>query len=323
MANTSSRTLRLLSLLQTHRHWAGVELADRLGISERTLRRDVDRLRDLGYPVQASRGTDGGYQLAPGAVLPPLLLDDEEAVALAVGMGDAAQSGIAGIEEAAVRALTKVVQVLPPRLRTRVNALRAMTVSPSSSGPVVPAEVLTLIAQACRDEERLRFRYTARGGPDTDREVEPHRVVALGGRWYLVAYDLTRHDWRSFRLDRLAEPHRTGARFRPRPLPADDPAAFVRAASGAPAPHTVTAYVHASADHVRRIVGQWGTIEPVNAGHCRLTMVSTSLDWPTQALGNVGADFDILGPPEFADHLRDWGTRFLRAAQQMQPRATS
>jgi predicted DNA-binding transcriptional regulator YafY len=323
MANTSSRTLSLLSLLQARRRWSGSDLAGRLGVSERTLRRDVDRLRELGYPVRAGRGTDGGYQLAPGAVLPPLLLDEEEGVALAVAMGHAAQSGIAGIEDAAVRALTKVVQVLPPRLGARANALRAMTVSPTTAGPVVPAEVLTVIAQSCRDEERLRFRYTARGGPDTDREVEPHRLVALGGRWYLVAYDLTRHDWRSFRLDRLAEPRSTGVRFRPRPLPAADAAQFVRSATGAPAGHTVHALVHAPADQVRRAVGQWGTIEPIDAERCRLTMVSTSLDWPTQALGNIGADFEVLGPPEFTDHLRDWGTRFLRAVEAPAPRVGS
>jgi predicted DNA-binding transcriptional regulator YafY len=315
VANTSSRTLRLLSLLQTHRHWSGAGLAARLGISERTLRRDVDRLRELGYPVHASRGTDGGYQLAPGAVLPPLLLDDEEGVALAVGMGDATQSGIAGIEEAAMRALTKVVQVLSPRLRARVNALRAMTISPAAAGPVVPAEVLTVIAQACRDEERLRFQYSARGGPDTEREVEPHRLVALGGRWYLVAYDLIRHDWRSFRLDRLTDPRSAGTRFRPRPIPTGDAAQFVRTSTGAPSGHAVQALVHAPAEHVRRVVGQWGTIESIDSQRCRLTMISTSLDWPTQALGNVGAEFEVLSPPEFADHLREWATRFLRAAQ--------
>jgi predicted DNA-binding transcriptional regulator YafY len=270
---------------------------------------------ELGYPVHASRGTDGGYQLAPGAVLPPLLLDDEEGVALAVGMGDATQSGIAGIDDAAVRALTKVVQVLPPRLRAQVNALRAMTISPMTAGPVVPAEVLTSIAQACRDKERLRFRYTARRGPDTEREVEPHRLVPLGGRWYLVAYDLTRHDWRSFRLDRLTNPRSTGVRFRPRPLPADDAAQFVHTATGAPSGHTVQALVYAPAEHVRQAVGQWGTIEPIDSRRCQLTMVSTSLDWPTQALGNIGAEFEVLSPPEFTDHLRDWGTRFLRAAQ--------
>lgn len=314
MANTSSRTLRLLSLLQTHRHWSGADLADRLAVSERTLRRDIDRLRELGYPVHAARGTDGGYQLAPGAVLPPLLLDDEEAVALAVGMADAAQSGVAGVEEAAVRALTKVVQVLPPRLRARVNALRAMTVSPTAAGPAVPAEVLTAVAQACRDEERLHFHYTARGAEQTEREVEPHRLVTQGGRWYLVAYDLTRHDWRSFRLDRLTEPRATGTRFRPRRLPTEDVAEFVRTSTGTPAPYTVHALIHAPADQVRKSVGQWGAIEPVGPDSCRLTMVSTSLDWPTQALGNTGADFEVLGPPELAEHLRTWGTRFLRAA---------
>lgn len=316
MANTSSRTLRLLSLLQTHRQWSGADLADRLAVSERTLRRDVDRLRELGYPVHAARGTDGGYQLAPGAVLPPLLLDDEEAVALAVGMGDAAQSGIAGLEDAAVRALTKVVQVLPPRLRARVNALRAMTVSPTSTGPIVPAEVLTVVAQACRDQERLHIRYTARGAESTEREIEPHRLVTQGGRWYLVAYDLTRHDWRSFRLDRLIGPRTTGTPFRPRPLPTEDASEFVRTSTGAPAPLTVQALVHAPADHVRKTVGQWGTIEPDGPHSCHLTMVSTSLDWPTQALGNIGADFEVIGPPEFTELLRAWGTRFLRAATE-------
>ncbi|WP_410637117.1 helix-turn-helix transcriptional regulator [Amycolatopsis sp. lyj-346] len=314
MANTSSRALRLLSLLQTHRHWTGPDLADRLDVSERTLRRDIDRLRELGYPVQASRGTDGGYQLAPGAVLPPLLLDDEEAVALAVGMGDAAQSGIGGIEEAAVRALTKVVQVLPPRLRARVDALRAMTVSPASAGPIVAAGVLTAVAQACRDEERLRFGYAARGAAPTEREVEPHRLVAQGGRWYLVAYDLTRHDWRSFRLDRLTDPRPTGARFLPRKLPAEDAAAFVHTSVGAPAAHTVRVLVHAPEARVRQMVGQWGTVEPAGEDRCHLTMISTSLDWPTQALGNVGADFEVLGPPEFTAHLLEWGTRFMRAS---------
>ncbi|MEU8319572.1 YafY family protein [Nonomuraea sp. NPDC048881] len=319
MANTSSRTLTLLSLLQTHRHWPGADLAERLGVSERTLRRDVDRLRELGYPVHASRGTDGGYQLAPGAVLPPLLLDDEEGVALAVGMGDAAQSGIAGLEEAAVRALTKVVQVLPSRLRARVNALRAMTVSAASAGPVIPAEVLTMIAQSCRDQERLRFDYVARAGARTEREVEPHRLVALGGRWYLVAYDLTRHDWRSFRLDRLAQPRNAGASFLPRPLPGGDAAAFVRTAAQVPAAKTVVALVHAPAEQVRRRAGQWGEIEPVAPDRCRLTMTSTSLDWPTQALGNIGAEFEVLESPEFVDHLRDWGTRFLHAVDRSSP----
>src|SRR5918997_849018 len=190
MANTSSRTLRLLSLLQTHRYWPGPELADRLEVSVRTLRRDIDRLRELGYPVEASRGVDGGYQLAAGAALPPLVLDDEEAVALAVGLQTAAQGGVAGIAESSVRALTKVVQVMPPRLRRRVDALRAMTVPVTWGGraPSTDPGVLTALAQACRDTERLEFGYTARSGERTDRHAEPLRLVSLGRRWDLLAH---------------------------------------------------------------------------------------------------------------------------------------
>ena len=199
MANTSSRTLRLLSLLQTHRYWPGPELAARLDVSVRTLRRDIDRLRELGYPVEASRGVDGGYQLAAGAALPPLVLDDEEAVALAVGLQAAAQGGVAGIAESSVRALAKVVQVMPPRLRRRVDALRAMTVPLTwySTAPSTDPAVLTALAQACRDTERLEFGYTSAAGERSDRHVEPLRLVSLGRRWYLVAYDLVRHDWRT------------------------------------------------------------------------------------------------------------------------------
>src|SRR6187399_1238233 len=219
MANTSSRTLRLLSLLQTHRFWPGAELAGRLGVSARTLRRDVDRLRELGYPVEATRGVDGGYRLAAGAALPPLVVDDDEAVALVVGLQAAAQDAVDGINESAVRVLAKVTQVMPVRLRRRVEALRAMTIPARWSPPDgrgLDAGALTTVALACRDSERLRFGYTAAGGQRTDRHVEPHRLVALGRRWYLVAYDLVRHDWRSFRADRLSAPHGTGARFRPR-----------------------------------------------------------------------------------------------------------
>lgn len=318
MANTGSRTLRLLSLLQTHRFWPGAVLADRLDVSVRTLRRDVDRLRELGYPVEASRGVDGGYQLAAGAVLPPLVVDDEEAVALAVGMQAAAQGAVAGIEESAVRALTKVVQVMPPRLRRRVDALRAVTVPPvwgGGSGPAVDPVVLIAVAQACRDTERLHFGYTAAGGGHTDRHVEPHRLVPLGRRWYLVAYDLARHDWRSFRLDRLTDPAATGARFRTRELPAEDAAAFVRAGlTNLPAPYAVEVRVAAPAATVRQRVGRWCTVEEVDADSCLLRMTSDSLDWPAMTLGVAGAEFEVLSPPEFADHLRDWGGRFSRAA---------
>jgi predicted DNA-binding transcriptional regulator YafY len=319
MANTSSRTLRLLSLLQTHRYWPGLELAERLGTSVRTLRRDVDRLRELGYPVAAQRGVDGGYQLAAGAAMPPLLLDDEEAVALVIGLRAAAQGAIAGIEDASVRALAKVQQVMPPRLRRQVDALRAATVPAVwSSGPTIDPEALTSVAQACRDEERIRFAYTAQSGEQTARHVEPYRLVSLGRRWYLVAYDLVRQDWRIFRLDRLERARSTGLRFAPRELPATDAAAYVRASLGgvAATSHTVEVLVFAPAATVRPQVGQWATVEEVDAQRCQLRMVTDNLDWPAHALGSLAADFEVLRPPQMVEHIREWGARFTRATAQ-------
>lgn len=318
MSSTSSRTLRLLSLFQAHRYWSGAELADRLKVSERTLRRDVDRLRELGYPVEAHRGIDGGYELAAGAALPPLAVDDDEAVAVAIGLRAAAQGSVAGIEESAIRALTKIVQVMPPRLRRRVDALNAVTVPAVwGAGPSIDAEVLTAIAQACRDEERMRFSYTAHTGEMTDRHVEPHRLVSLGQRWYLVAYDLSRHDWRSFRLDRLQDPRGTGSRFRPRALPARDAAAFVRdGIENAPAMHTIEAVVHAPAAAVRAALGRWGSIDEIDDERCRLRMTADSLNWPALALGSVGAEFEVVGPPELVEHIREWGARFRRATSR-------
>jgi predicted DNA-binding transcriptional regulator YafY len=317
MANTSTRTLRLLSLLQARRYWPGAELARRLEVSPRTLRRDIDRLRELGYPVEAQRGVDGGYQLAAGRALPPLVVDDEEAVALAVGLQAAAQGAVEGIAESSVRALAKVVQVMPARLRRRVEALGAMTV-PASWGNTARASVdprlLTTVALACRDSERLRFSYTSAGGQRTARHVEPHRLVLLGHRWYLVGYDLARQGWRSFRLDRLTEPQGTGARFRPRELPAADAAAFVRAGiDTVRAAYDVEVIVEAPAAAVRERIGQWSTVEDIDAGRCRVRMTADSLDWPTMALGAVGADFRVAGPPELLDRLHDWGRRFSRA----------
>ena len=316
MANTSSRTLRLLSLLQTHRYWPGNELAERLEVSVRTLRRDVDRLRELGYPVDAQRGIDGGYQLAAGAALPPLLLDDEEAVALAIGLRTAAQGAVAGIEEASIRALTKVQQVMPPKLRRRVDALREATVPAVwGSGPSIDAGVLTSVAQACRDEERLRFSYTAQSGEQTHRHVEPHKLVSIGRRWYLVAYDLARQDWRSFRLDRLDGPRSTAMRFVQRELPAKDAAAFVKASFGnlSVTSHACEALVHAPAATVRTMVGRWATVEELDEQSCRLRMTVDNLDWPTLALGSVGAEFEVLRPPELVEHIREWAARFTRS----------
>ncbi|MEV6373798.1 helix-turn-helix transcriptional regulator [Micromonospora musae] len=317
MANTSTRTLRLLSLLQSHRYWPGEQLAERLGISVRTLRRDIDRLRELGYPVESQRGVDGGYQLTAGAALPPLVVDDEEAVALAVGLQAAAQSAVEGLAESSVRVLAKVVQVMPARLRRQVEALRAMTLPAAWDGPTraeVDPGMLTAVALACRDSEHLRFSYTAADGQHTDRQVEPHRLVSLGRRWYLVAYDLTRHQWRSFRVDRLTAPHSTGSRFRPRDLPAADAAEYVRTSLGnMPHPYRVEALVDAPAAAVRSRIGRWSRVEEVDAEHCRVFMTADSLDWPAMALGTLDADFRVLDPPELLELLRNWAARFNRA----------
>jgi predicted DNA-binding transcriptional regulator YafY len=316
MANTSSRTLQLLSLLQTHRYWPGEELADRLDVSLRTLRRDVERLRELGYPVDAQRGVDGGYQLAPGASLPPLVLDDEEAVALAVGLLAAAQSPVAGIAESSVRALSKVIQVMPKRLRRRIDALGAMT-EQAGWGPLVAAfdsETLTTIAQSCRDGEHIDFGYLRADEVASQRHVEPHRLVSLGRRWYLVAYDLERADWRTFRLDRLSDPHPTGTRFAPRRLPADDAAAFVRAGiSQAPRSITASALVLAPAATVRTVIGRWADVEEETDASCRVRIRADSLDWVAFALLATETEFRVEGPPELVDHLRVWAAHLTRA----------
>jgi len=229
-----------------------------------------------------------------------------------------AQGAIAGIEDASVRALAKVQQVMPPRLRRRVEALRAATVPAVwSSGPTIDPEALTAVAQACRDEERIRFAYTAQSGEETARHVEPYRLVSLGRRWYLVAYDLVRLDWRIFRLDRLEKARSTALRFSPRELPAEDAAAYVRASLGhvSVTAHTVEVLVHAPATTVRPMVGQWATIEEIDEQRCHMRMTADNLDWPAHALGSLGAEFEVLGPPEMVAHLREWGARFIRGTE--------
>lgn len=309
--------LRLLSLLQTHRYWSGIELAERLDVSLRTLRRDVDRLRELGYPVYATRGVAGGYQLQAGAALPPLLLDDDEAVAIAVSLRTAAGGVVSGLEETSVRALSKIVQVMPPRLRRRVDAVQEFTVPAMFTGPTVDAAALSTLAQACRDDERLEFGYTRRDGESAARTVEPHRLVLLGRRWYLVAWDLARHDWRSFRVDRLSEPRSTGVRFRQRELPAGDAAEFVLAGiDSARTQYEVAVTVFAPAEAVTRVTGRWAEVQSVDADSCRLEMRVDTLDWPAMLLGALGAEFDVVAPPELTDHLRRIGERFTRSTTQ-------
>ena len=308
MANTSARMLRLLSLLQTHRYWPGAELAGRLEVSPRTLRRDVDRLREIGYPVDASRGVAGGYQLQAGAAVPPLLLDDDEAVAIAVGLRTAAAGSVAGFEETSVRALAKVIQLLPPRLRRRIDALREVS-TPGwfGGGPALDATVLTTVALACRGEERLRFDYTPRDAPAAARLVEPHRLVSLGHRWYLIAWDLDRADWRSFRLDRLAAPVATGAHFRPREIPGGDPVLWLRSRIAGISPkYAVSVLLEAAPEQVSAVVGQWGTVEPApgEPAKCRLRMTVDDLAWPIMVLVTVDAPFTVEAPPELRDRAR-------------------
>jgi len=316
MANTSGRMLRLLSLLQTHRYWPGTELAERLEVSPRTLRRDVDRLRELGYPVDAARGVAGGYQLQAGAAVPPLLLDDEEAVAIAVGLRTAAAGAVAGLEETSVRALAKVIQLLPPRLRKRIDALQSVT-SPGTfgGGPTVDANALTTIAMACRGEERLRFDYAPRDGAIAGRQVEPHRLVSLGRRWYLAAWDLDRGDWRSFRVDRLTNPALTGARFRPREIPGGDPVEWMRSRLAAiPSRYEVSIRIALPAEKVKATVGQWGAVEPLTADESRLRMSVDDLSWPVWVLGALGADFTIESPEELHAKVRATAEVLLRGA---------
>jgi predicted DNA-binding transcriptional regulator YafY len=277
----TARTLRLLSLLQTHRFWPGAELADRLEVSARTLRRDIDRLRALGYPVDATPGVAGGYRLAAGAHLPPLLLDDDEAVAIAVGLRAAAGAAVDGIEDTTVRALAKLEQVLPDRLRRRVNAVHSnvAVLRWDGDGPTVDAEALAVLAQACRDREEVRFDYRRRDGEETRRLVQPHQLVSAGRRWYLVAWDKRRGDWRTFRVDRLREPRLAGPRFAPRPLPAADAAAFVaQSLQAAPRDHEAGVVVHVPAERLEA-VARWfqADLEAVDDQTCRLHLRSESL----------------------------------------------
>ena len=313
---TSSRLLTLLSLLQTRRDWAGQELADRLDVSGRTVRRDVDRLRELGYPVESLTGPAGGYRLAAGTALPPLLLDDDEAIAIAVGLRTAARASVTGIEETSVRALVKLEQVLPSHLRRRVQALGAATMTlERGGGPTADPQVLTLIAAACRDHERLRFGYEGRDGAKTRREVEPHSLVNVGRRWYLVAWDCGRKDWRTFRIDRLSRPH-AGVRFRPRDLPAEDAAAYVsQALSARPNRYEARLTLHASADELtKRLPRYWGPFEPLADDRCEYRTGDDNLEWLAARITMLGVDFEVHEPPELIAHLQALSERFARAA---------
>ncbi|MEU5583152.1 YafY family protein [Streptomyces huasconensis] len=328
MLETSARLLRLLSLLQAHRDWSGADLADRLGVTPRTVRRDVDRLRELGYPVNASPGTGGGYQLGAGAELPPLLLDDDEAVAVAVGLRTAAGQGIEGIGETSVRALTKLEQVLPGRLRRRVSALNAFTVpllrAPQQQG-LDPA-LLTELAGVCRDSERLRFDYRDHGGGSTRRAVEPHRLVCTERRWYLVAWDLEREDWRTFRVDRLTPRPPHGPRFAPRTPPADDLAAYVAkgVSTRAYAAQAVVRLLVPLEEAAERISPADGTLEAETERSCLLRTGAASLDVMVFHVMFMGLEFEVVEPAGLTDRIRasrDLLSRALERGERSEPGA--
>jgi predicted DNA-binding transcriptional regulator YafY len=310
---TTARTLRLLDLLQSRPVWSGTELADRLGVTTRSVRRDVDRLRDLGYPVRATHGAGGGYQLGAGRRLPPLLLDDDEAVAVAVCLRLAAGGTIEGLGEAAVRTLAKLDQVLPARLRSQVEAIHEATVTLDAGTPPVDGRTLLLLARACRETERVTVTYAGPRG-EGERRLEPYRLVATGRRWYLLAWDLDREDWRTFRLDRMTEPATSGWRFRPREAP--DAADFVRRAI------TVGAYDQVARVRIeapRSTVEQHlppsvGTVTADGRSHCILEAGGQQLDRMALHLALLPWPMTVLDPPELRDVMREQAGRILRAA---------
>jgi predicted DNA-binding transcriptional regulator YafY len=315
VSETSSRLLELLSLLQARRDWPGGELADRLEVSGRTVRRDMERLRALGYPVESLSGPAGGYRLRAGTAMPPLLLDEDEAIAIAVGLRTAARASVAGIEETSIRALVKLEQVLPTHLRRRGGALGSAPVAPPLSGPTVDPQHLTVIAAACRDFECLRFTYRSREGIDSRRDVEPHSLVNMGRRWYLVAWDRERGDWRTFRVDRLDRPAAAGRKFAARKLPVKDASAYVqRSIAGAPTRFEADVTVHApAAEMKRRFPPHWGTFEPIDDHTCAYRARDDDLAWLAMRIAMLGVDVDVHAPPALVEHLRALAERLERA----------
>ncbi|WP_063735650.1 helix-turn-helix transcriptional regulator [Streptomyces sp. RTd22] len=310
---TTERVLRLLALLQRRASWTAAELSAELGVTDRSVRRDVERLRALGYPVHAAPGVGGGYQLGAGTRLPPLLLDDEEAIATAVSLRLASGGTVAGAGEAALRALAKLDQVMPPRLRAEVRAVHGATETLVGPGVEIDAELLVTLARACRDAVRVRFRYAARGGDERERTVEPVRMVTTGRRWYLMAWDTDRDDWRTFRLDRMREATATTWRFRPREHP--DPVAYVQqSVTGAPYRYVARVRLHAPPARVRELVPpQAGRVEDDGDGWCVLVAGGDDLDWLAVHVARLGFDAQILDPPE----LREAATRLAHRIASM------
>lgn len=317
MAGTA-RTLELLSVLASRPSWGGGELAHRMGVSPRTLRRDITVLQELGYPITAARGAAGGYRLAPGAVLPPLVMTDEEAVAIVLALSEAAAGSRAHQARWAVSALAKIVAALPSRLRARIEALDAVTsVHTAFSSASVDVAILTGVAMAAREGRTLEIGYEDRGGRVTRREIQPHDLVTSEGRIYLIAYDLLRQDWRSFRLDRVVSAHPTGQSFARRALPHGGPVEFLREGlTEAISPHRVRATVHAPASEVAPALAEYATVTPAGPDRCEVTMAADRLDWVAFGLGSLGAPFEVHGPPEVRRYLRAWGRRLVDATDE-------
>ncbi|MGW0520745.1 helix-turn-helix transcriptional regulator [Crossiella sp. NPDC003009] len=320
---TTERVLRLLELLQRRPSWTATELAAELGVTGRSIRRDVERLRAVGYPVHATSGVGGGYQLGAGTRLPPLLFNDEEAIATAVSLRLAAGGTVAGAGEAALRALAKLDQVMPPRLRAEVHAVQQATDLLLGPGIEIDAELLMTLARACRDAVRVRFRYAARGGAEAERTVEPVRLVATQRRWYLMAWDTGRADWRTFRLDRMRELTATTWRFRPREHP--DPAAYVQhSVAEAPYRHVARVRVHAPAGRIRELVPpQVGRVEEDGDGCCVLVVGGVDLDWIAVHVARLGFPAEVLEPPELRAAMGRLATRLAAMAGGDRPAAGS
>lgn len=315
MVRTSARLLRLLTLLQSRGFWSGAELAERLEVTERTVRRDVDRLRSLGYPVNSSVGVAGGYQLGAGASLPPLHLDDDEALAVSIGLRTAAVGAVVGVEQAALRAMAKLEQVLPKKLRRRIAALHDSVAPMYIEAPRVRPEVLSALAAACRNHQQASFRYADGRGRTTQRATEPYGVVHTGSRWYLAAFDEDRDDWRTFRLDRIEGAVSLGGRFTPRELPEGDVASYVsRSVSSRAYRHRARVLIHAPLDQVRaRVPPLAGYLRRVDANRCRLESGADSLSSLAVYVAALGEEFEVEDPPELRRELDELAARIRRS----------
>ncbi|MFD0689836.1 helix-turn-helix transcriptional regulator [Actinomadura fibrosa] len=311
MTDPSRRTLELLSLLQDGRTWRAAELTERLGASPRTLRRDIERLREIGYPVLSARGPDGGYRLVAGRAVPPLPLTDDEAVAAVAGLRFAALARVDGATGAADGVLRKLRQALPPRLRSRIEAVSASTEAVSRTAAALDLHTVQVLGSAAHEHRHVRFGYTSRDGRPSERRVEPYRLILLDRHWYLLGWDRDRRDWRTFRVDRIEEVHSPGTTFTPREPP-EDPAAFPSTRGGEAA--GVVRFAAPLGVVAERLVAETGVLEEIDAGNCRYVTAADSWEWLAMALASVGVPYRIEGPPELIAQSRLLARRIADAA---------